>query len=187
MIILLSESFGSLGAVDPYRFRDFADEAIKRRIPPTFTVDGEDFASKYLELLIREFQEAEDTTDFDYCACLIQQVLKHFAVAATNTNKVWMALPSSSRELVEPLLISKYKVDKELPKPNLKCPIYRSDSGRNFEQWLSNWLGLMIACVKEGAGSGADKLFKFSKYMIPRNSRVASFLLPFVASECWLN
>jgi len=178
---ILGECFGALGAIDPYRFRDQADEANKTSLNQCFTTNCPDFALKYLDLLIREFQEAEDTTSFDYCACLIQQVLKHFAVEPTPNNKIWSHLSPSLRTLVEPLLTSKYKVEKEIQKPIVEGPIFRSEHGKTFEQWLSNWLCIMISHVDET--SSHSKLFKSSKYMIPRNSRIASFLLPFVTSN----
>lgn len=179
--MLLAESFGSLGALDPYRFKDPEGEELKRKTTPTFTVTGPHFAARFLDLLIREFQESEDTTDFDYCACLIQQVLKHFNVQPLQNDPVWYTMSNSARQLIEPLLTSKYKVEKALPKPVMSCPIYLSENGKCFDRWLSNWLSLMITYVKEG--TPAYELFKFTKYMIPRNNRIASFLLPYVSSK----
>jgi hypothetical protein len=66
--------------VDPYRYRNSQDEEEMRR-NYILTVEGSSFGVKYLDLLIREFQEAEDTTDFDYCSCAIQQLLQHFLVS----------------------------------------------------------------------------------------------------------
>lgn len=80
MLMRLAESFGSLGALDPYRFSNARDEEMRRKSKPILTVDGPSFAAKYLDILVREFQESDDTTDFDYCACLIQQLLGHFGV-----------------------------------------------------------------------------------------------------------
>lgn len=77
----LAESLGSLGAVDPYRFKYSHDEKLWRKSTHVMTVEGSAFCAKYLDILIREFQEADDTTDFDFCACLIQQLLQHFKVS----------------------------------------------------------------------------------------------------------
>jgi hypothetical protein len=63
----------------------------------------------------------------------------------------------------------------------MKFPIYLSDHGKNFDKWLSNWISAMSFAVK--VETPAWELFQFSKHLVSRNNRIASFLLPYVASK----
>jgi len=146
-----------------------------------FFVVEKTFALKYLEELIREFMEATDTTDFDYCAFVIQQVLKQYAIQASLNDPVWSKLSNTFRTNIESLLTSKYSVKK--PKlPYLTCPIYLSDYGMTFESWISHWLLLMISYIDESEPEALN-LFNNSKAYIPRSPRVSSFLLPYGACK----
>jgi hypothetical protein len=111
----------------------------------------------------------------------IQKVFSFVQIQSDETNPIWSVLPPASRELITPLLNSKYKVDKDGKEVSFSCPLYLSFDGKTFDKWLSNWFAVMSLSIQD-ASSPAYQLFQLSRHIVPRNNRVASFLLPFVAS-----
>ncbi|CAL8133853.1 unnamed protein product [Orchesella dallaii] len=177
---LIIECIGSLGALDPVRFRNEDDDVGTRSRCTAYAGQMTTFGVLYLQELIREFQEAKDTTSFDYCACLIQQVLKEFKVEATDNDPIWSSIPSASQHHIVHLLTTKYQMDTNIPLPTVCSPVYLSEHGRAFDSWLLNWLTVLISSITTQEPT-AYSLFNRNKYLLRRNPRIAAFIIPYVA------
>ncbi|ODN03482.1 Serine/threonine-protein kinase atr [Orchesella cincta] len=176
---LIIECLGNVGALDPVRFRSEDDDLRTKSRCTTYSGQMTTFAVLYLQELIREFQEAKDTTSFDYCACLIQQVLQEFKVFPTNEDPIWSCISPASQHHIMHLLTTKYQMDTTSPPPTVYSPIYLSEHGLTFDSWLLNWLTVLISCITTEE-LRAHSLFNKNKYLLRRNPRIAAFIIPYV-------
>lgn len=182
---IIVECFGAMGALDPVRFRSIDDDGkSKNSLSTSIAISGQmnSFVVLYLSELCREFQEVKDTTNFDYCACLIQIVLKEFKVSQYAEDKVWKFLSKENQELITPMFATKYQMEHGKGVPDLTIPIYLSDHGRTFDSWLINWLCYLIMCITEKEKQAFD-LFRKSMNVLKTNVRITTFIIPFVASK----
>lgn len=184
---IIVDCFGCIGALDPVRFRSGDDDGSGNvnKIATSVSISCEIhvFVLLYLRKLIKEFMEVKDTTNFDYCACLIQIVLKEFKVNPNDENdKIWKWLKDEQREIVTPMFTTKYQMDNGVDIPALACPIYLSEAGQSFETWLINWMCTLISYLTVSEPL-AYSLFRKSMNVLKTNIRIATFVIPFVACK----
>lgn len=182
---LIVECFGAMGALDPVRFRSIDDDSkSKNNLSTSIAISGQmnSFVVMYLSELCREFQEVKDTTNFDFCACLIQIVLKEFNVKQNDEDRVWKYLSKENQELITPMFNTKYQMEHGTGIRDLSTPIYLSDHGKTFDSWLTNWMCYLIMCITEKEEQ-AFALFRKSMNVLKTNVRIITFIIPFVASK----
>lgn len=186
--LLAMNCFGLLGALDPDRFR-VGDCNTNTRTSSTLATsfDLNYFGALYIQDLCREFNEAKDTTCFDYCGCLIQIALRELQVKQDSNNFIWKFLPQDAKNMTTPLFDSKYWVEPVNNFPIVQYPIYLSENGKTFEAWLFNLLNFLIDCLTV-EHQKVYNLFVKSKslYWLGKNTRIATFIIPFVASNIFL-
>lgn len=183
----IANCFGNLGALNPSQFLN-VHEDIKSQHKSRLAVASQikTFCLFYLEELIREFNNAKDATNFDYCVCLIKNLFLDFDVQMTGTDYIWSRLTKENQELIKPMLETKYFMGVEEKLPNFERPIYLSDHGKTFDDWLLNWLTVLITYIQppiDPSNSNAYALFSKNKFLLRKNARIAAFILPHVASK----
>lgn len=75
----------------------------------------------------------------DRYALAIQETLKLYEISPdNNSNKfyLWLQFPETQKELMLPLLSSRYMIAQPVLANDLPTPIYGSNSGASFQSWL---------------------------------------------------
>lgn len=184
---LCFECLGVLGAVDPDRFDQTAEEPIR---PLLHNFEDEDeaveFAIKLVrDLLVSSFRATDDTKHQAALAYAIQELLKfcgftpalvHHGGVSTPTAKArtrWLQLPKAVVDTIAPLLNSKYSV--EHLEPTLRPhPVYVNTA--SFRDWIQSWATQLILAVK---GDRAKTLFGILRAVIREHDlTIAQYILP---------
>lgn len=72
----------------------------------------------------------------DRYSLAIQELLKLYGISPDNNSDLWNEFPDSQREVMRPLLSSRYMIAQSVLASNLPTPIYGSNSGASFQSWL---------------------------------------------------
>ncbi|XP_072378347.1 serine/threonine-protein kinase ATR [Diabrotica undecimpunctata] len=138
---------GELGAIEPSHMpRRYAQD--DRSF--CFYINEDPFIVSSLNELIKAFQTEKNTQSMDRHALAIQETLKGYEISPDeNSNKqyLWSQFPDSQKEVMLPLLSSRYMIAQEVLASNLPTPIYGSNSGASFQSWLHNWTSSLISCL----------------------------------------
>lgn len=185
---IIVECIGCMGALDPLRFRSIEHECDSKRTLSTELASScqlNTFIVRYLGKLVDEFQEVKDTTNFDYIACLIQIALKEMDVnPSVPDDPIWSQLTKEQQETITPMLSTKYQMEAPTNTKDIPSPVYLSAHGNNFENWLVNWMCVLISCIKARKDTlKAHAMFLKSMSVLRTNVRICSFIIPFVASK----
>lgn len=72
----------------------------------------------------------------DRYSLAIQDILKLYGISPANNSALWNEFPESQKEVMLPLLSSRYMIAQPVLASNFPTPIYGSNSGASFQSWL---------------------------------------------------
>eukprot|EP00058_Branchiostoma_floridae_P009059 XP_002594547.1 hypothetical protein BRAFLDRAFT_104468 [Branchiostoma floridae] len=185
---LVGECLGELGAIDPGRL-DLKAHGQKEELSKFQAgVDDINFAHDLIMELARAFLAATDTRSQDCSAFSIQEILQTYecreGTKDTLGRRLWRGFPEHIQEILLPHLHSKYIVFSTATWTNMKKPIYRSNKGSTFQDWVYNWTGYLITKVKQDM---ASRVFRACSTVTKYNETTALFLLPHVLLHALLD
>ncbi|XP_056649111.1 serine/threonine-protein kinase ATR-like isoform X3 [Diorhabda sublineata] len=142
--------FGELGAIEPSHLpRRYTQEDTSF----CFYINEDTFIVNSLNELIKAFQAEKNTQSMDRYALAIQETLKGYEISPdphSNKHYLWVQFPDTQREVMLPLLSSRYMIAQPVLATNLTTPIYGSTSGSTFQAWLYNWTCSLISSLPDG-------------------------------------
>ena len=174
---------GKLGPVDPGKLdfevylRGAADVSSRNHILDLFSVG---FCRALLTELVRAQASAREPLTAESCSYSIQEVLKvyKFNLQSKNpedfTYRVWRQLPDSTQEKLSPLLSSLYK-HQPGPRPALPSPLYLSEQGRTYKDWLLNISLVLISGISD---QRTKQLFEVCLPALKKDLTIGDLLLP---------
>ncbi|KAB0793869.1 hypothetical protein PPYR_13489 [Photinus pyralis] len=132
------ECLGELGAIEPSHLpRQYKTETQSF----IFFITEDSFIVSALNELTRALQAEKNTRKMDRFALAIQEALKYYEISpdpSSRKHKLWMDFPDSQKELMLPMLSSRYTLLQ--PKQKIPVsPIYGSKYGSTYDLWISNW------------------------------------------------
>jgi len=180
---------GKIGAIDPGKMEfvmdvGSSDEDIsyRNKVLDMFSVG---FCVELLQELVRAQASSREILVAENCAFSIQEVLKVYGIKLTDkspdsfTWRVWRTLPDSTQEILTPLLSSMYKHESS-SKPSLQTPIYESQYGRTYKDWLVNWSQHLLTMLYDDK---TKALFDACLPALKKDVRIAELLLPRLVVE----
>lgn len=194
ILLLAADCLGTIGAVDPVR-----QDAIKKVAREVFLHNFEDedaeesvkFVRIFLETqLINAYRTVTRSNVQIFLAWAIQELLKFSGFDETvlhrsedsnmihdiETRKRWRMFSPIAREVMTPLLSSKYDAGERVTRPKAPYPIV--NYAKNYHSWLFLFL---IDLLQSGVGENARKLFGvFSRILREEETTISGFLLPYV-------
>ena len=181
---LAAVCLGKIGPVDPGKLelvpgRSTAQHTIQTR-NHTLDMFSVGFSAELLTELARAHASARDQSTAENCSYSTQELLKVFKVNLADDHdskswRIWRRLAVSTQEKLTPLLTSMYKREPRIKMP-LKSPIYMSEHGSDYSEWLINWSIHLIAFLP--SKNQAKPLFDACLPAIKKTMRVAKLLLP---------
>ncbi|XP_023017943.2 serine/threonine-protein kinase atr isoform X2 [Leptinotarsa decemlineata] len=170
------EVIGELGAIEPSHIpRRYVHEEKSF----SFYMNEDSFVVSSLNELIRAFQTEQNTQNLDRYALAIQEMLRAYEISPDTSSKkfsLWEDFPDSQKEIILPLLSSRYMISHCILPTNLPSPIYGSNSGASFQSWLFNFTSSLISSLPH------DKI-EFLKVILPsmkQDKRVLMHFLPHI-------
>ena len=175
---------GKLGPVDPGKL-DFevnlrggaADVSSRNQMLDVFSVG---FYRALLTELVRAQASAREPLTAESCSYSIQEVLKVYKFNPQSKNpedftfRVWRQLPNSTQEKLSPLLSSLYK-HQPGPRPALPSPLYLSEQGRTYKDWLLNLSLVLISLISD---QKTNRLFEVCWPALKKDLTIGDLLLP---------
>ncbi|KAK5640945.1 hypothetical protein RI129_009492 [Pyrocoelia pectoralis] len=132
------ECLGELGAIEPSHLpRQYKRETQSF----VFFITEDNFIVNALNELTRALQAEKNTRKMDRFALAIQETLKFYKVSPdvnSSRYKLWMDFPDSQKELMLPMLSSRYTLLQPVEKIPVS-PIYGSKYGSTYDLWIYNW------------------------------------------------
>ena len=194
---LAAECIGLIGCLDPNRVESVREQS-EMVVVSNFEDPGEttDFVLYLLkEVIVKAFLSTTDTGVQGFLSLVMQRLLEvcnfkevcpsriMIGEGRDSPNHVfrkWMALPGSVQETLTPFLTSKFTV-KEMDRPNVEYPIFRSESIRSCKIYRF-WLGtFVLELLYKPYNLYAELVFPPLRRAIKiRNLSIANFLLPYV-------
>lgn len=86
----------------------------------------------------------------DRYSLAIQEMLKLYGISPDNNTAVWNEFPESQREVMLPLLSSRYMIAQPVLASNLPTPIYGSNFGASFQSWLYKYV-CNLSCLSSNS------------------------------------
>ena len=180
---------GKIGAIDPGKLEFVvnlggSDEDIgyRNNVLDMFSVG---FCVKLLQELVRAQASSRELFIAESCTFSIQEVLKGYEInlsrksSGSFTCRVWRSLRDSTQEILTPLLSSMYKYESGT-KTTLQSPIYESQSGRTYKDWLVNWSQHLLTMLYDPR---TKALFEACLPALKKDVRIAEFILPRLVVE----
>ncbi|ERL94616.1 hypothetical protein D910_11893 [Dendroctonus ponderosae] len=166
--------FGELGAIEPSHLpRRCAQDSQSFN----FFISDDAFIESAINELIKSFQTDKNARNTDRVALAIQEILKTYEISPnpdSARNDMWTRFPEAHREVMTPLLSSKYIcVEKFVGYP---CPVYGSGDGSSFQAWLYNWTSSLISTLSPEKRSLLQSCFPSMKL----DQRVLMHFLPYI-------
>ena len=130
--------------------------------------------------LVRAKASDREPLEAQRCSYSIQEVLKvyNFNLQSKNpedfTFRVWRQLPDSTQEKLSPLLSSLYK-HQPGPRPALPSPLYLSEQGRTYKDWLLNLSLVLISLISD---QKTNRLFEVCLPALKKDLTIGDLLLP---------
>ena len=180
---------GKIGAIDPGKMEfvmdlgsSDEDLSYRNKVLDMFSVG---FCVQLLHELVRAQASSREILVAENCAFSIQEVLKVYGIQLSDkspdsfTWRVWRTLPDSTQEILTPLLSSMYKHESS-SKPSLQTPIYESQYGRTYKDWLVNWSQHLLTMLYD---EKTKALFDACLPALKKDVRIAELLLPRLVVE----
>ncbi|XP_028398063.1 serine/threonine-protein kinase ATR-like isoform X2 [Dendronephthya gigantea] len=176
----VGECLGELGAVDP-GWLGKPEQTSEEPAVYEMMCDSQSFAVDLLNELARAFVAAADTRSQDCSAYAIQEVLQVYEcsnkIRTSPGYKIWREFPDHVQEILKPHLMSKYRLSSQSNRGKPNRPIYGSNNGQSFNDWISVWVLELVSKVKNDK---ALRLFKACSAVFKHNKDTAIFLLPHI-------
>ncbi|KAJ8944483.1 hypothetical protein NQ314_009467 [Rhamnusium bicolor] len=141
------EVFGELGAIEPSHLpRRYTQDDTSF----SFFISEDSFIISALNELIKAMQTEKNTQNMDRYALAIQEILRDHEISpnqSSSKNYLWHQFPESQREVMLPLLSSRYMIAQPVSANNFPTPIYGSNIGASFQSWLYNWTASLISSL----------------------------------------
>ncbi|CAH1116639.1 unnamed protein product [Phaedon cochleariae] len=170
------EVMGELGAIEPSHLprRYTRDERSF-----SFYINEDSFIVSSLNELIKALQTEKNTQSMDRYALAIQEILKGYEISPDNSSSrfdLWNQFPETQKEVMLPLLSSRYMIAHSVLPSNLPTPIYGSNSGASFHSWLYNWTSSLISVLPDER----KVLLKVTLPSMKQDKRILMHFLPHV-------
>ena len=174
---------GQLGPVDPGKLDfvvnlggDLEDEASRWTVLDVFSVG---FCLQLLQGLVRGQASAREPVIAENCSYSLQELLKIYQIDQwceenSFSQQVWNQLSAPTQEKLLPLFQSQYK-HVPGPRPHLPSPLYLSQHGRTFRDWLINWVTSLIPLISD---ESKRKLFQVCLPALKKDLTIGEVLLP---------
>lgn len=184
------ECLGIVGAVDPSR-ADAAKEAVEISVQHNFE-DAEESISFAMALiehrLMGSFRSATDTKAQGYLAWAMQELLVFCGFTPQGIDptkglganhlmmRKWGKFSKPAREILTPLLTSKYSITTTPTFVETDYPIFPSQ--KSYREWLQTFT---LVTLKEAQGDNARKIFTLicSRIIKDQDLRISNFVLPY--------
>ncbi|CAL1526088.1 unnamed protein product, partial [Lymnaea stagnalis] len=188
---LYGQCLGELGAIDPGRL-ELTTRDPEGKLSKFYTaIDQDNFAFDLINVVVKAFLTATEPRVQDCASFALQELLQIYDISSqgetqdVNPNsQLWKKFPEDTKEILVPLLNSKYKLNLDTKCAKYPRPLYGSERGKNFKEWVSNWTGYLITKVKEGK---ASKVFLACSAVKRHNKQVALYILPHVVLHVLLD
>ncbi|KAF7269206.1 hypothetical protein GWI33_017672 [Rhynchophorus ferrugineus] len=168
------EVFGELGAIEPShlprRYAQFNNSFV-------FFISEDPFIESALCELIKAFQTDKNARNTDRVALAIQEILKVHEISpdqSSSRNFMWKKFSESQREVMTPLLSSKYIYVEKYHK--YSYPLYGSSAGASFQSWLYNWTSDLIMSLPDERKSLLQNCFP----SMQMDKKVLMHFLPYI-------
>ena len=142
-----------------------------------FFPQEEDFIIDLIQVLVKAFLSATDSTAADSCSFSMQEIIRAYKIK--ESSRLWKRLEEYSREILWPLFTSHYTV-KEENVSGFPSPIYQSSPDQNFSHWISQWSAHLMTKIEDKA---IHAIFYACKPVIKKDSSCAQFLLPYILNH----
>ncbi|XP_060075850.1 serine/threonine-protein kinase ATR-like, partial [Ylistrum balloti] len=184
---LYAECIGELGAIDPGRLELMCNNPKADLAKYHANIEEENFALELISEIINAFLAAPESRIQDTAAFALQELLKTYKITEPKTGdgssgRIWKRFPDHVQEILIPFLSSKYALTNSTKHDWSKqvTPIYCSEKGHNFENWVSTWTGYLSSKVKKGF---AREVFLSCSAVIKHNGNLALYILPYVVLQ----
>ena len=174
---------GQLGPVDPGKL-DFVvnlggfleDEASWRTVLDVFSVG---FCVQLLQEMVRAQASAREPVIAENCSYSLQELLRIYKIDLraeedSFSQQVWTELSAPTQEKLLPLFQSQYK-HVPGPRPHLPSPLYLSQHGSTFRNWLVNWVTSLIPLISD---ERKRKLFQVCLPALKKDLTIGEVVLP---------
>lgn len=188
-----AECLGIAGAVDPVR-EDGAKKIDRNVVLHNFADENAEETVNFVRILLENqlvnaFRSATRSNVQIFLAWAIQELLKFCGfdesvigrsernpVLTQETRERWQAFSPTAREIMTPLLTSKYDAGERSAKLEATYPIF--ESSKSYNSWLFLFL---YDLLQSAQGENARKLFGvFARILREEETTISNFLLPYV-------
>eukprot|EP00794_Sanderia_malayensis_P008013 gene8012-8872_t len=170
---------GLLGAIDPGRLEISNDSSLDEFVIYEHGIEDDKFAFDLINELCRAFLAAIDTRAQDCSAYAIQEVLRFFKCSESNNNTtgyaIWQQFPEQTQEVLKPHLHSKYVHSSSDKWTSITKPIFGSNKGKSFKEWICTWVPLLISQINKDR---AARVFRPCTSIVKHDLKSAQFILP---------
>lgn len=183
---LYAECIGELGAIDPGRLDLMCNNPKADIAKYHANIEEDNFAVELINEVINAFLAAPESRIQDTAAFALQELLKTYKITEPkagdrNSGRIWKRFPDHVQEILIPFLSSKYALTTNKHDWSKQVtPIYCSEKGHNFENWVSTWTGYLSSKVKKGF---AREVFLSCSAVIKHNANLALYILPYVVLQ----
>lgn len=189
---LSMQCFGELGAIDPSKLP--ADSTHRTAVQQSKLKHTELVATLINDHLVKVMKAAKGPIEHDRAAFAIQELLKIGQCTEDTVRKynqgqrpgqgqaiagleLWHLLQESTRNIVYPLLSTKYKIDGA---SKFVFPGFAAYKGRNHQKWVKDWAYHLISVLSDEAEKTS---FLACRTVIKMDIDTAHFLLPYLVWE----
>ncbi|XP_055865310.1 serine/threonine-protein kinase ATR-like isoform X2 [Biomphalaria glabrata] len=181
---LYGQCLGELGAIDPGRLELITKSKEDKLNGFYANIDDDNFAFDLINVVVKAFLAAPEARIQDCAAFALQELLQIYKISSQGetqspnlNSKLWKRFPEDIQEILIPLLTSKYKLTVDKKCASFPRPLYESEKGKNFKDWVSNWTSYLITQVKPGR---ASQVFMACSAAKRHSKQVALYILPHV-------
>ena len=158
--ILYGQCLGELGAIDPGRLEMITNKPSVKQTDFHSSMDDDRFAFTLINIVVKTFLAVTEPNVQDCAALSLQELLQIYGCSESGEtqvnqgvnphSKLWKMFPEQTQEILTPLLSSKYRLSIDADYKLYPKPLYGSEKGKNFKDWISNWTGYLISSVRPG-------------------------------------
>ncbi|XP_012937158.1 serine/threonine-protein kinase ATR [Aplysia californica] len=189
--ILYGHCLGELGAIDPGRLELITNKPSVKLADFHASIDEDKFAFSLINIVVKAFLAATEPRVQDCAALALQELLQIYGISESGStqgvsphSRLWKMFPEQTQEILIPLFSSKYRLTVDTDYANYPKPLYGSERGKNFKDWVSNWTGYLSSKVKPGK---ARQVFTACSATKRHSMQVALHVLPHVVLQVLLD
>ncbi|XP_060578307.1 serine/threonine-protein kinase ATR-like [Ruditapes philippinarum] len=179
---LYAECLGNCSGIDPGRLELSINNPKAELAKLHVSIEDDKFAVALINEVVKSYLAATTPRIQDCSAYALQELLSTYKISESSddkhSQKLWNEFKEPIKEILIPLLSSKYILATDQNWSSLQKPIYCSKKGNSFKDWVSTWTGYLSSKVK--ANSKAHKVFKSCSAMLNFDIHIAIYILPYV-------